>query len=104
MASAPVRLPGTSCLSLSCPPGRLGYIYGPVTRPLILIGIVAGMAASFPARADAQQAPFAAAGSGDLNYEQFGALAIQDGGRRKPIDTFAKESLIRLSGRSVYKD
>src|SRR3954470_21641037 len=45
---------------------------------------------------------FTAAGSGDLNYKQFGELAIQDGGRRKPVDTFARESLIRITGRSVY--
>ena len=54
--------------------------------------------------AHSQQPPFTAAGSGDLNYEQFGLLAIQDGGRRKPIDTFAKESLIRITGRSIFKD
>jgi cytochrome c-type biogenesis protein CcsB len=47
---------------------------------------------------------FAAAGSGELNYDQFGTLAIQDGGRRKPIDTFARESLIRITGRSTYRD
>jgi ABC-type transport system involved in cytochrome c biogenesis permease subunit len=44
------------------------------------------------------------AGSGDLNYKQFGELAIQDGGRRKPVDTFARESLIRITGRSAYTD
>ena len=46
----------------------------------------------------------AAGGSGDLNYQQFGLLAIQDGGRRKPVDTFARESLIRITGRSSYTD
>jgi cytochrome c-type biogenesis protein CcsB len=54
--------------------------------------------------AHSQQPPFTAAGSSDLNYEQFGLVAIQDGGRRKPIDTFAKESLIRITGRSIFKD
>jgi cytochrome c-type biogenesis protein CcsB len=39
-----------------------------------------------------------------LNYEQFGLLAIQDGGRRKPIDTFARETLIRVTARSTYTD
>ena len=29
---------------------------------------------------------------------------IQDGGRRKPVDTFAKEALIRITGRSTYAD
>ena len=37
-----------------------------------------------------------------LNFRQFGLLAIQDGGRRKPIDTFARETLIRITGRSTY--
>ena len=39
-----------------------------------------------------------------LNFKQFGLLAIQDGGRRKPIDTFARETLIRITGRSTYTD
>jgi cytochrome c-type biogenesis protein CcsB len=47
----------------------------------------------------AQQAP---GDSSALNFKQFGLLAVQDNGRRKPIDTFAKESLIRITGRSTY--
>jgi cytochrome c-type biogenesis protein CcsB len=39
-----------------------------------------------------------------LDYKQFGLLAIQEGGRRKPIDTFARETLIRVTGRSTYTD
>ena len=39
-----------------------------------------------------------------LDFEQFGLLAIQDAGRRKPIDTFARETLIKLTGRSSYTD
>jgi cytochrome c-type biogenesis protein CcsB len=54
--------------------------------------------------AEGQQAPLASGNSAELNYEQFGLLAIQDGGRRKPIDTFARETLIRITGRSTYKD
>ena len=45
--------------------------------------------------------------SGDssaLSYKQFRLLAIQDGGRRKPIDTFATETLIRITARSTYTD
>jgi cytochrome c-type biogenesis protein CcsB len=38
------------------------------------------------------------------NFKQWGLLAIQDGGRRKPVDTFAKETLIRITGRSTYTD
>src|SRR6266436_3885432 len=44
------------------------------------------------------------ANSGGLDFKQFGLLAIQDGGRRKPIDTFAREMLIRITGRSTYTD
>ena len=39
-----------------------------------------------------------------LNFKQWGLLAVQDGGRRKPVDTFAKETLIRITGRSTYTD
>ncbi len=42
--------------------------------------------------------------AGGLDFSQFGLLAIQDGGRRKPVDTFARETLIRLTGRSSYTD
>jgi len=38
-----------------------------------------------------------------LDFNQWGLLAIQDGGRRKPIDTFARETLLRLTGRALYK-
>jgi hypothetical protein len=46
----------------------------------------------------------AAASTGNLDSKQWGLLAIQEGGRRKPVDTFGKESLIRISGRSTYTD
>ncbi len=39
-----------------------------------------------------------------LDFKQWGLMAIQDGGRRKPVDTFAKETLIRITGRSTYTD
>ncbi len=42
--------------------------------------------------------------SDSLDFKQWGLLAIQDGGRRKPIDTFARETLIRITGRSTYTD
>src|ERR1700720_3292670 len=60
-----------------------------------------------PASAEAtagRQSPVAAADSSRLDFQQFGLLAIQDGGRRKPIDTFARETLIRITGRSTYTD
>ncbi len=45
-----------------------------------------------------------AADTSTLDFKQFGLLAIQDGGRRKPIDTFAAETLTRVTGRSSYTD
>ena len=45
-----------------------------------------------------------AADSSSLDFKQWGLLAIQDGGRRKPIDTFARETLIKITGRSSYTD
>jgi len=47
---------------------------------------------------------FAGADTSAFDFQQFGLLAIQNLGRRKPVDTFAKESLIRISGRSSYPD
>ena len=43
-----------------------------------------------------------AADSSSLDFKQWGLLAIQDGGRRKPVDTFAREALIKINGRSTY--
>jgi cytochrome c-type biogenesis protein CcsB len=54
----------------------------------------------YAASADAS----AADSSGNLDFKQWGLVAIQEGGRRKPVDTFAKEALIRITGRSVYTD
>jgi len=54
--------------------------------------------------AQEQQSTLATADSEKLNFRQFGLLAIQDGGRRKPIDTFARETLIRITARSRYTD
>lgn len=49
-----------------------------------------------------QQPDLAAGDSGSLDFKEFGLLAIQEGGRRKPVDTFARETLIKLTGRSRY--
>ena len=46
----------------------------------------------------------AAPDTGGLDFKEFGLLAIQDNGRRKPIDTFARQTLIQLTGRSSYTD
>jgi cytochrome c-type biogenesis protein CcsB len=45
-----------------------------------------------------------AADTASLDFKPWGLLAIQDGGRRKPMDTFAKVTLIRVTGRSAYTD
>jgi cytochrome c-type biogenesis protein CcsB len=37
-----------------------------------------------------------------LDFHQFGLLGIQDAGRRKPVDTFARETLLRISGAASY--
>jgi len=50
------------------------------------------------------QTDMPAADSSALDFKQWGLLAIQDGGRRKPIDTFARETLIKITGRSSYTD
>ncbi|MEY2510185.1 MAG: hypothetical protein QOE26_948 [Verrucomicrobiota bacterium] len=50
----------------------------------------------------AQNADMPTADSSSLDFKQWGLLAIQDGGRRKPVDTFARETLIKITGRSTY--
>ncbi len=52
----------------------------------------------------AAQPGSSAADTGNLDFKQWGLLAIQDGGRRKPVDTFAKEAVIRITGRSTHTD
>ena len=52
---------------------------------------------------DSSQIPVAGDTS-SLDFQPFGLLAIQDGGRRKPVDTFAREALIKITGRSSYTD
>ncbi|MDP9290766.1 MAG: hypothetical protein M3O82_00220, partial [Verrucomicrobiota bacterium] len=44
-----------------------------------------------------------AARAADFDSSQWGLLAVQDNGRRKPIDTFAKETLMRLTGKDSFK-
>ena len=39
-----------------------------------------------------------------FDLKEFGLLAIQDNGRRKPLDTFSRETLTRITGRSQYTD
>ncbi|MGH8100132.1 MAG: hypothetical protein ACREIW_02460, partial [Chthoniobacterales bacterium] len=54
--------------------------------------------------ADELRAQTSLADTSRLDFKQFGLLAIQDGGRRKPVDTFARETLIRITGRSSYTE
>jgi cytochrome c-type biogenesis protein CcsB len=58
----------------------------------------------FLAAAGALASHLSAADTRDLDFKQWGLLAVQDGGRRKPVDTFARETLIRITGRSTYTD
>src|SRR5437762_8765668 len=58
----------------------------------------------FVIAAGALVSQLSAADTRDLDFKQLGLLAIQDAGRRKPVDTFARETLIRLTGRSAYTD
>src|ERR1700674_5786635 len=64
---------------------------------VLAIGLLAGNVC-------AAQSDLPAADSSSLDFKQWGLLAIQDGGRRKPIDTFARETLIKTTGRSSYTD
>ena len=68
---------------------------------LIVIGAAIAL---FAARDYAASSDISAADTSGLDFNQWGLMAIQDGGRRKPVDTFAKETLIRITGRSIYTD
>src|SRR6266403_152231 len=70
------------------------------TRLFILLILASALLAG----ASLGQSTVSPADSSALDFKQWGLLAIQDGGRRKPVDTFAKEALIRLTGRSTYTD
>ncbi|MEP6603416.1 MAG: cytochrome c biogenesis protein CcsA [Spartobacteria bacterium] len=71
-------------------------------RPLIPLSLFLLIAGS--AMAQTHEPGLAPADTSELNFKQFALMAIQDGGRRKPIDTFARETLIRITGRSTYTD
>jgi hypothetical protein len=72
------------------PPMRLRFLI------LAISGLLGGVCFA--------QSDMPAADTGSLDFKQWGLLAIQDGGRRKPIDTFARETLIKTTGRSSYTD
>jgi cytochrome c-type biogenesis protein CcsB len=72
------------------------------TRIFLIIAIAA--AGTFLGDIGYGESSIPAANTGNLDFKQWGLLAIQDGGRRKPVDTLAKETLIRITGRSTYTD
>src|SRR5207249_2251237 len=75
------------------------------SRGLKLRIFISIVATALFARMDyAASADAPVADSSTLDFKQWGLLATQDGGRRKPIDTFAKETLIRIAGKSTYTD
>ena len=82
----------------SCPLARHGARRELHSRPLKIRAFI------FAAVVSALASHLSAADAPDLDFNQWGLLAIQDGGRRKPVDTFAKETLIRITGRSTYAD
>src|SRR6266436_10096631 len=69
-----------------------------------LVIFIAAASALFSGINYAASADASVADSSALDFKQWGLVAIQDGGRRKPLDTFAKETLIRITGRSAYID
>ncbi len=69
-----------------------------------LVIFIAAASALFSGINYAASADASVADSSALDFKQWGLLAMQDGGRRKPIDTFAKETLIRIAGKSTYTD
>jgi cytochrome c-type biogenesis protein CcsB len=79
---------------------RKGYSGFPQMRLRFLIFALGLLASDI----SVAQSAMPAADSSSLDFKQWGLLAIQDGGRRKPIDTFARETLIKTTGRSSYTD
>jgi len=70
-------------------------------RVFILVATVIALFTGVNYAASTDAAP---ADTSSVDFKQWGLVAIQDNGRRKPVDTFAKETLIRLTGRSTYTD
>src|ERR1700704_2004646 len=71
-------------------------------RPMRLRFFISAFCLFFSGVCLGQNADMPAADSSSLDFKQWGLLAIQDGGRRKPVDTFARETLIKITGRSTY--
>src|SRR5436305_4380459 len=80
----------------SCPLARHDARRELHSRPLKIRAFI------FAAVVSVLAAHLSAADAPSLDFKQWGLLAIQDGGRRKPVDTFARETLIKITGRSTY--
>src|SRR5438067_2067161 len=83
---------------------RVSVHYLRKTSPMKTRAAFFGVSMIMVASVFAQNRPIEFADTGGLDFKPFGLLAIQDNGRRKPIDTFAKQMLIHLTGRSTYAD
>lgn len=59
-----------------------------------------GGATATPRQTDHGMTP-AAAGAATLDFGSWRQVVVQDGGRRKPVDTFARELLLRIGGRTT---
>ena len=70
-------------------------------RVFILVATVIALFTGVNYAASTDAAP---ADTSSVDFKQWGLVAIQDSGRRKPLDTFARETLIRITGRSTYTD
>jgi hypothetical protein len=87
------------------------YTRTPVRLPImkgrrVIIACVSSVVCALTAFAQDAGPPnmLSVADTGSLDTKQFGLLAVQDNGRCKPIDTFAKETLTQITGRSSYTD
>jgi len=72
----------------------------PTLKTRVLLAVI--VLSTFAGGNSVAQSDLPAADSASLDFKQFGLLAIQEGGRRKPVDTFAREALIKMTGRSSY--
>lgn len=72
----------------------------PMRLRFLVLALV--LASGFRGGCLGQTAEMPAGDSTALDFKQWGLLAIQDAGRRKPLDTFAREALIKITGRSSY--
>src|SRR5438552_1967424 len=99
------RICSPMCDSLCAITRHVGWreLHSPTLKLRVLISIAAAVML-FAGKDFAASPDMPVADSSTLDFNQWGLIESQDGGRRKPIDTFAKEALIRITGRSKYTD